>query len=88
MHITMASVHKPKSHDAPDRRHAPDVTPPDATAEPPPAPESNTVVAQPPAQPAATTQTKTETATKPTAETPAVPKAPAAPAPEPVQAGE
>jgi translation initiation factor IF-3 len=32
MHITMASVHKPKSHDAPDRRHPPDVTPADATA--------------------------------------------------------
>src|SRR6188472_3077765 len=27
MHITMASLHKPKSHDAPDRNHAPDVTP-------------------------------------------------------------
>jgi translation initiation factor IF-3 len=35
MHITMASVHKPKSHDAPDRRHPPDVTPADATAETP-----------------------------------------------------
>jgi translation initiation factor IF-3 len=32
MHITMASVHKPKSHDAPDRRHPPDVTPADAVA--------------------------------------------------------
>ena len=47
MHITMASVHKPKSHDAPDRKHAPDVTPADATAEPPPAPDTKTVVAQP-----------------------------------------
>ena len=33
MHITMASTHKPKGHDAPDRKHAPDVTPADATAE-------------------------------------------------------
>lgn len=47
MHITMASIHKPKSHDAPDRKHAPDVIPADATAEPPPAPETETVVAQP-----------------------------------------
>jgi translation initiation factor IF-3 len=47
MHITMASLHKPKGHDAPDRKHAPDVTPPDAIAEPPPAPESKTVVPQP-----------------------------------------
>jgi translation initiation factor IF-3 len=49
MHITMASVHKPKGHDAPDRRHPAGVTPADATAEPPPAPEEKTVVAQPPA---------------------------------------
>src|SRR4029079_14658761 len=27
MHITMASVHKPKSHDAPDRKHAVDEVP-------------------------------------------------------------
>ena len=47
MHITMASLHKPKSHDAPDRRHPPDVVPADATAEPPPAPDTNTVVPQP-----------------------------------------
>ncbi len=59
MHITMASVHKPKGHDAPDRRHPPDVTPADAVAEPPPAPDTNTVVPQPaavvpPKAPAAT----------------------------------
>jgi translation initiation factor IF-3 len=47
MHITMASLHKPKSHDAPDRKHAPGVTPEDATAETPAAPEEKTVVAQP-----------------------------------------
>jgi translation initiation factor IF-3 len=68
MHITMASVHKPKSHDAPDRKHPPEVTPADATAETPPAPEPETAVAQPAAV--------------------AQPKAPAAQAPEPVQAGE
>ena len=49
MHITMASVHKPKGHDAPDRKHPADVTPADATAETPPAPDTKTVVAQPPA---------------------------------------
>ena len=32
MHITMASVHKPKSHDAPDRKHAVDSVPADAIA--------------------------------------------------------
>jgi translation initiation factor IF-3-like protein len=47
MHITMASLHKPKSHDAPDRKHAPGVTPEDATAETPPAPDTKTVVPQP-----------------------------------------
>jgi translation initiation factor IF-3 len=47
MHITMASVHKPKGHDAPDRRHPPGVTPADATAETPAAPETKTAVAQP-----------------------------------------
>ncbi len=71
MHITMASLHKPKSHDAPDRKHAPGVTPEDATAETPAAPEEKTVVAQP------------------AATAPVVPPAEAAaPAPEPVQAGE
>jgi translation initiation factor IF-3 len=32
MHITMASLHKPKGHDAPDRRHAVDEVPADAIA--------------------------------------------------------
>src|SRR5919107_5642052 len=32
MHITMASTHKPKSHDAPDRKHAVDEVPADALA--------------------------------------------------------
>jgi translation initiation factor IF-3 len=54
MHITMASVHKPKSHDAPDRKHAVDEVPADAVAETPDAPEEKTVIAvEPaPAQPA------------------------------------
>jgi translation initiation factor IF-3 len=47
MHITMASLHKPKGHDAPDRKHPPGVTPADATAEPPPAPDTEAAVAQP-----------------------------------------
>jgi translation initiation factor IF-3 len=50
MHITMASVHKPKSHDAPDRRHPPGVTPADAIEEPPDATsEPPAVTAEPPA---------------------------------------
>ncbi|MGK2850510.1 MAG: translation initiation factor IF-3 [Candidatus Limnocylindrales bacterium] len=53
MHITMASTHKPKSHDAPDRKHAVDAIPEDAVAETPDAPETETVVAaQIPAEPA------------------------------------
>jgi len=38
MHITMASTHKPKSHDAPDRKHAVDEVPEDALAIPAEAP--------------------------------------------------
>src|SRR6188472_1523994 len=92
MHITMASLHKPKSHDAPDRKHAPGVTPEDATAETPAAPEDKTVVAQPAApeektvvaQPAAPEE-KTVVA-RPAATAPVVPPAEAAaPEPEPVQ---
>jgi translation initiation factor IF-3 len=49
MHITMASLHKPKSHDAPDRKHAVDEVPADAVAESPDAPEENTVIAVEPA---------------------------------------
>jgi hypothetical protein len=83
MHITMASLHKPKSHDAPDRKHAPGVTPEDATAETPAAPEEKTVVAQP-----AAPEEKTVVA-QPAASAPVVPPAEAAaPEPEPVQAGE
>ena len=52
MHITMASTHKPKSHDAPDRRHPVDETPADATAEPPDAPVEKSAAAAAPATPA------------------------------------
>jgi hypothetical protein len=95
MHITMASLHKPKSHDAPDRKHAPGVTPEDATAETPAAPEEKTVVAR-----SAATEEKTVVArpaapeektvvARPAATAPVVPPAEAsAPEPEPVQAGE
>ena len=47
MHITMASLHKPKSQDAPDRKHPPGVTPQDATAETPAADDTKTVVPPP-----------------------------------------
>ena len=76
MHITMASTHKPKSHDAPDRKHAVDEVPPDAVAETPDAPEEKTVVAATPA------------AAPVAAPTPAAQKTEPAPAPAPVQAGE
>src|SRR6476619_969385 len=44
MHITMASTHKPKSHDAPDRKHAVDEVPEDAVAETPDAAPAAAVV--------------------------------------------
>jgi translation initiation factor IF-3 len=61
MHITMASLHKPKGHDAPDRKHPPGVTPADATAETPTATDTTTAAAQPaivtqPKAPAATAE--------------------------------
>ena len=75
MHITMASIHKPKSHDAPDRKHAVDAVPADAVAEPPDATDATAVVAAPaaaaPEAPAAATRTSES-----------------APVAEPVQAGE
>lgn len=53
MHITMASTHKPKSHDAPDRKHAMDTIPEDAVAETPDAPDATSaVVPEAVAQPA------------------------------------
>jgi translation initiation factor IF-3 len=76
MHITMASTHKPKSHDAPDRKHPVDAVPEDAAAETPDVPEEQTVVAaKPAAAPAASPA-------------PAARKTESAAAPEPVQAGE
>jgi translation initiation factor IF-3 len=72
MHITMASVHKPKSHEAPDRRHPPGVTPADATAEAPIAPTETPAApvetpAAPAETPAATAETPPATADKPAA---------------------
>ena len=53
MHITMASTHKPKSHDAPDRKHAVDAISEDAVAETPDAPDATSaVVPEAVAQPA------------------------------------
>ena len=72
MHITMASTHKPKSHDAPDRKHPVDEAPADATAETPDAPAEKAAVKPP----------------VPAAAAPAAPKSESAPTPEPVQAGE
>ncbi len=48
MHITMASTHKPKSHDAPDRKHAVDEVPADALVIPPEAGEGSDAIAAPP----------------------------------------
>ena len=74
MHITMASLHKPKGHDAPDRKHPPDVTPADATAEVPLAPAETPVVTaeESPAKaetPAATTEKQPAKAETPAATT-------------------
>lgn len=97
MHITMASTHKPKSHDAPDRKHAPDVVPADALAIPAEAVsdgEAPAVVETTEAAPVATaSEQKTEPAAQPAA-APAAAPAPAArksepaPAAEPVPTGE
>ena len=88
MHITMASTHKPKSHDAPDRKHAVDEVPEDAVAETPDAPEEKTVIATTPA-PAPAEAPEPEPAPVPAeAPAPVARKTEPAPAPEPVQAGE
>ncbi len=70
MHITMASVHKPKGHDAPDRKHAVDEVPADAIA-------INGVDATEPAAMAVAATTKSDATTKRDATAPA--NAPAAP---------
>ncbi len=79
MHITMASTHKPKSHDAPDRKHAPDAVPADALAIPAEAP----IEAQVENEPATNGQAGNGTAVEaePTTTPPAEAAAPAAPAP-------
>ena len=93
MHITMASTHKPKSHDAPDRKHAPDAVPADALAEPPDAADQNTVVAveapaQTPAQPAAEAPAQPATEAPVAAQAAGPDETDATPAPEPVRTGE
>ena len=86
MHITMASTHKPKSHDAPDRKHAVDEVPEDALAIPaeaPPGAEAAAAPVEAPAPAAAATAPAAAPAKAP-AEAPAEATAPAtaeAPAP-------
>jgi hypothetical protein len=89
MHITMASVHKPKTHDAPDRRHPVGEVPAEATAETPATSNEEMTATAPRARPAASTVAETATAPPavPVAVVPPPAKA-AAPEPEPVQAGE
>ena len=86
MHITMASTHKPKSHDAPDRKHAVDEVPEDAVAETPDAPEEKTVIATTPAP--APAEAPGPAPVPAEAPAPVARKTEPAPAPEPVQAGE
>jgi translation initiation factor IF-3 len=102
MHITMASTHKPKSHDAPDRKHAVDEVPADALAIPAEAPAGTEAAAAPieapataqPATAAPAPATPAPAAAKPAAA--AATPAPATkrterdtePAPEPVATGE
>lgn len=78
MHITMASIHKPKSHDAPDRRHAVDEVPADALAIPLEAPEA---VATPEAA-------QTQDAAQPQNAAPAARQPEPEPAAQPVPSGE
>ena len=79
MHITMASVHKPKSHDAPDRKHGVDEVPADATAETPDAPAASAVVAPVEAPDEPATPDELATPDEPAApDEPATPDEPAA----------
>jgi len=82
MHITMASTHKPKSHDAPDRKHAVDEVPPDAIEETPDATPDTAVVAET----LTTTDAEPTPATSPVAEATPAPVAPPAPAAAPTAA--
>src|SRR5688500_638089 len=101
MHITMASTHKPKSHDAPDRKHAVDEVPADALAIPAEA-EDGAEAAKAPAPAADTGPANAPADEPPTKTRPAATPAPAEsaapatvatrnepkPAPEPVRTGE
>ena len=80
MHITMASTHKPKSHDAPDRKHAVDEVPADALAIPAEA-EEGTEAATVTAEAATAAPAKASAATERAAEAPAKASTTAAPAP-------
>ena len=81
MHITMASTHKPKSHDAPDRKHAVDEVPADALAIPAEAPTGAEVAATAEATTAAPAEAKPAArAAAPAEAKPASPAQPAAPA--------
>jgi translation initiation factor IF-3 len=90
MHITMASTHKPKSHDAPDRKHPVDETPPDATAETPDATPKTAVVAEAAAIPAdPAPEAPASAAPAPAAEAPAAAAQKSEPVPAaPVPSGE
>ncbi len=81
MHITMASTHKPKSHDAPDRKHAVDEVPADALAIPAEAEEgAEAAPAAVPAGAATEAPAKAPAATAAAVVTPAKATATAAPA--------
>jgi len=80
MHITMASTHKPKSHDGPDRKHAVDEVPPDAIEETPDATPDTAVVAE------ALTKIDETPAAAPAESTPPVAEAKPAPAARPAPA--
>ena len=81
MHITMASTHKPKSHDAPDRKHAVDEVPADALAIPAEAATGTEVAATAEATTAAPAEAKPAArAAAPAEAKPAAPAEPAAPA--------
>lgn len=87
MHITMASIHKPKSHDAPDRKHAVDVVPEDALAIPVEAPDDATTSTETTTAPITTTTSAAAPTTAPTT-TDDNTKTHTAPAPQPVPTGE
>jgi translation initiation factor IF-3 len=87
MHITMASTHKPKSHDAPDRRHPVDETPADAVAEMPDAPVEESAAVAAPAKPDVPVEKSAAAAAPATPATAAVTSDTAAVA-TPVQTGE